>query len=93
MLSALFAWLLAVSPAIVQSGQLSNEKQGKIKNAVSTFMAANKIPGISAAVVRDGKFAWSAGFGMADQLVSKVWLKSAIAYPPCAPIWWRLDYN
>ena len=29
-------------------------------------MAARKAPGISAAVVQDGEFVWSAGFGMAD---------------------------
>ena len=29
-------------------------------------MAASKAPGISAAVVQDGEFVWSAGFGMAD---------------------------
>jgi len=29
-------------------------------------MAESKTPGISAAVVQDGEFVWSAGFGMAD---------------------------
>jgi CubicO group peptidase (beta-lactamase class C family) len=29
-------------------------------------MAASKAPGISAAVVQDGEFVWSTGFGMAD---------------------------
>ena len=29
-------------------------------------MAANSVPGVSAAVVQDGELVWSAGFGMAD---------------------------
>lgn len=34
--------------------------------AVKKFMAANSLPGISVAVVEDGKYDWSSGFGMAD---------------------------
>jgi CubicO group peptidase (beta-lactamase class C family) len=30
------------------------------------FIAANKVPGMSVAVVQDGEFVWSRGFGMAD---------------------------
>jgi CubicO group peptidase (beta-lactamase class C family) len=33
---------------------------------ISNSMAVSKAPGISAAVVQDGEFVWSAGFGTAD---------------------------
>lgn len=46
--------------------QLSAEKRAQIEKAVSKFMAANSVPGVSIAVVLEGKPAWSAGFGMAD---------------------------
>ncbi|MCU1337844.1 MAG: hypothetical protein JWO19_3425 [Bryobacterales bacterium] len=62
----LLACLLAASCAVAQTGKLSAEKQAKIESAISNFMAASKAPGISAGVVQDGEFVWSAGFGMAD---------------------------
>src|SRR6266550_148822 len=62
----LLAYALGVSRAADQTGKLSNEKQAKIEGAISTFMAFSKVPGISVAVVQDGQFVWSAGFGMAD---------------------------
>ena len=62
----LAAYLLAASCAVAQTGKLSAEKQAKIESAISKFVAASKTPGISAAVVQDGEFVWSAGFGMAD---------------------------
>jgi len=53
-------------PALAQEGKLAPEKQAKIEAAVSKFMAASSAPGISAAVVENGEYEWSAGFGMAD---------------------------
>jgi CubicO group peptidase (beta-lactamase class C family) len=61
-----FAFLLASSCAVAQTGKLSAENRSKIENAVSKFMEASKAPGISAAVVQNGEFVWSEGFGMAD---------------------------
>ena len=60
--------LLAASalPALAQEGKLAPEKQAKIEAAISKFMAAGSAPGISAAVVENGEYVWSAGFGMAD---------------------------
>ena len=55
-----------MSRAVAQTGKLPSEKQAKIENTISKFMADSKAPGISAAVVQDGEFVWSAGFGMAD---------------------------
>jgi serine beta-lactamase-like protein LACTB len=49
-----------------QSKSLSEAKRTQIEKAASSFMAANSVPGISAAVVQDGELVWSAGFGMAD---------------------------
>jgi serine beta-lactamase-like protein LACTB len=66
MLVWLLAYLLAASCAVAQAGKLSAEKQAKIESTISSFMAASKAPGISADVVQDGEFVWSAGFGMAD---------------------------
>lgn len=62
----LLAYLLAASGAAAQTGKLAAEKQAKIENAVSMFMAESQTPGVSAAVVPDGELVWSAGFGMAD---------------------------
>lgn len=63
----LLALLLAIaSPATAQQKGLSPEKRAAIEKAVASFMSANNVPGIGAAVVLDGEPAWSAGFGMAD---------------------------
>ena len=45
---------------------LSVEKRHAIERAVASFMSANSVPGLSAAVVLDGRPCWSEGFGMAD---------------------------
>jgi CubicO group peptidase (beta-lactamase class C family) len=51
---------------VAQAGNLSAEKQAKVESSIDKFMAVSKVPGVSAAVVQDGEFVWSAGFGMAD---------------------------
>jgi serine beta-lactamase-like protein LACTB, mitochondrial len=53
-------------PLRAQSKSLPSEKRSQIEKAASSFMAANSVPGISAAVVQDGELVWSEGFGMAD---------------------------
>ena len=62
----LLAYLLVASCAVAQTGKLSADKQTKIESTISNFMVVSKAPGISAAVVQDGEFVWSAGFGMSD---------------------------
>ena len=62
----LSAFLLTSSCAVAQTGKLSDEDRSKIETAVSRFMEGSKAPGISAAVVQNGEFVWSRGFGMAD---------------------------
>ncbi len=59
-------YLSVVSPTPAQTRKLSDESQAKIESAIAMFMAANKVPGMSVAVVQDGEFVWSGGFGMAD---------------------------
>ncbi len=54
------------APARAQSKSLPAEKRALIERAASRFMAANSVPGISAAIVEDGQLVWSTGFGMAD---------------------------
>lgn len=58
--------LLSVATLRAQTAGVSPEKRGQIENAVSSFMAAGSVPGVSVAVVLDNELAWSEGFGMAD---------------------------
>jgi serine beta-lactamase-like protein LACTB len=60
------SFLGMASHAFAQDGKLSGEKQTKLEAAISKFMAASSLTGLSAAVVENGEYAWSAGFGMAD---------------------------
>jgi serine beta-lactamase-like protein LACTB, mitochondrial len=63
---ALLAFFLGSAPLRAQSKSLSAEKRAQIEKAAARFLAANSVPGVSAAVVQDGKLVWSEGFGMAD---------------------------
>lgn len=58
--------LLFAATAFAQDAKIAPEKQTRIKAAVARFMAANKIPGVSVAVIEHNAQEWSAGFGMAD---------------------------
>ncbi len=49
-----------------QEHQLAPEKQRRIENAVSKFMASTHVPGVSVAVVENGEYEWGSGFGVAD---------------------------
>jgi serine beta-lactamase-like protein LACTB, mitochondrial len=60
-------WTLVCAAALpAQQKNLSQEKRLAIEKAVASFMSANSVPGLSAAVVMDGEPRWSEGFGMAD---------------------------
>jgi serine beta-lactamase-like protein LACTB len=66
-IAIMLALLLAGASAVpAQQPRLPSEKRAEIEKAISSFMAANSVPGIGAAVVLDGEPVWSAGFGMAD---------------------------
>jgi len=62
----LVLFLGGVEAASAQQKSLPAEKRAQIEKAVSSFMSANSVPGIGAAVVLEGEPVWSAGFGMAD---------------------------
>jgi serine beta-lactamase-like protein LACTB len=64
--TALLLALLSATRSSAQEAKLSAEKQPQIEAAISKFMASTHVPGLSAAVVEDGRFEWAAGFGMAD---------------------------
>lgn len=53
-------------PSLAQEAKLPAQKQTRIEAAIARFMATNTVPGVSVAVVEDGAYEWSAGFGMAD---------------------------
>jgi serine beta-lactamase-like protein LACTB len=67
-ISFLAASLLALSclPVDAQDSTFSAQKRAQIEKAVSAFMTANSVPGISLAVLQNGQPVWSAGFGMSD---------------------------
>lgn len=57
----------AASPFVLAQGQgLTSEKRGRIASTVTRFRDANSVPGISTALVQNGKPVWSEGFGVAD---------------------------
>ncbi len=49
-----------------QEHKLSQEKRTKIEAAVSEFMADSHVPGLAVAIVENGEYEWSGGFGLAD---------------------------
>jgi CubicO group peptidase (beta-lactamase class C family) len=59
---------LALPPncAKAQEPQLAPPTRTQLEDAVSKFMSANSVPGLSAAVVLNGRRVWSEGFGFAD---------------------------
>src|ERR1700681_4337755 len=60
-------WALGTSSVLLSQDQaLGVEKRAKIEKAVSAFMTAGSVPGVSVAVVQHGQPIWSAGFGMSD---------------------------
>jgi len=58
--------LFVLTPVVGQSAPIVAEKRIQLETAISRFMAANSIPGISVAIVENGAEEWSAGFGSAD---------------------------
>src|SRR5258708_13324682 len=62
----LIAHLLVPDISVAQGGQIAPGKRAQLQNAISRFMAANSIPGVSVAVVETGAEEWSEGFGAAD---------------------------
>lgn len=59
-------FLSATALVHAQDAKVSPDERTKLEGAISKFMAANSVPGLSAAVVQNGAYLWSGGFGMAD---------------------------
>ena len=51
---------------LAQEQKLTKEKQAQIEAAVAKFMASTHVPGVAVAVVENGEYEWSSGFGFAD---------------------------
>jgi len=62
----LYVLVIVCSAASAQEQQLSETKRTQIEAAVSKFMGSTHVPGISVAVVENGKLEWASGFGFAD---------------------------
>ena len=62
----LMVGLCLALPVRAEDATILPEKRQKLEAAIARFMAANSIPGVSVAVVENGAYEWSAGFGMAD---------------------------
>jgi serine beta-lactamase-like protein LACTB, mitochondrial len=52
--------------AWAQGESLSPQRQATFEDTITKFMAANKTPGVSVALVERGQLLWSRGFGMAN---------------------------
>jgi len=64
--SAVVIVVTAASVVSAQDAKLSSEKHAQIEGAIAKFMSANSVPGVSVAVVENGEYEWSQGYGMAD---------------------------
>ena len=67
-MTLVFAAFLTLSShaAAAPAPTLAAAKRAKVEAAIARFMAANKTPGLAAAVVENGALDWSEGFGSAD---------------------------
>ena len=52
--------------ATASAAELPRAKVEAIDRLVKAFMTTNGVPGLSIAVVADGKLQWSSGYGLAD---------------------------
>jgi serine beta-lactamase-like protein LACTB len=52
--------------AFAQEHKLDDARRAQLESAVAKFVAESSAPGISVALVEDGEYVWSEGFGMAD---------------------------
>jgi len=80
----LFPFLLVLAStagAAAQEAARAPDPFGKVEPAIAAAMSANNIPGLSIAVVMDGKLQWSQGYGFAD-------LENFVPFRPATV--WRL---
>ena len=64
LIAAIVASVAAAQTA--RDSKLAADKREPIQLAILKFMSVNRVPGLSAAVVENGEFVWSQGFGKAD---------------------------
>ena len=57
---------LGGSTVVAQQATLSSEKKSQIESTIKKFMVSNGVPGVSVAIVENGQYEWSGGFGAAD---------------------------
>lgn len=62
----LLAAALVIVCAPLHAAGIPQPKLAEIERLVKAFMALNKIPGLSIAIVADGAVQWSNGYGLAD---------------------------
>ncbi|MGA3350110.1 MAG: serine hydrolase domain-containing protein [Candidatus Sulfotelmatobacter sp.] len=65
-LAILFVICSSCALSAAQESKLAPAKRAQIEAAVSKFMASTHAAGIAVAVVENGEYAWSQGFGFAD---------------------------
>src|SRR5690606_7023688 len=56
----------AGAPAVEVQATLSDEQLSRIRDAIGTFMSEHRVPGVSVALVVDGRLQWEDGFGFTD---------------------------
>ncbi|MGC2694821.1 MAG: serine hydrolase domain-containing protein [Candidatus Angelobacter sp.] len=59
-------FLLFVSVATYAQDKFAPSTTSQINNKVTEFMAKTGAPGVSVAIVKDGRFVWATGYGLAD---------------------------
>ena len=57
---------ISITSAPGQQADSFAQKRTQLEGAISKYMSANGVPGLSAAFVQDGQIRWAEGFGMAD---------------------------
>lgn len=62
----LFGLCLLSAASIAAKGQLSAPQTAAIDHLLSTYISAHKVPGLSVAVVANGRVAYLQGYGVAD---------------------------
>jgi CubicO group peptidase (beta-lactamase class C family) len=69
--------------AVARAAKLERDRVAAIERVLSQWMKKNGVPGLSAAVARDGAVAWSAGYGFAD-VENSVPAKAGTMYRTCS---------
>jgi serine beta-lactamase-like protein LACTB len=59
-------WIGAFVPPRSEAQSLAPPKVKQIEQLITTYMSTHQVPGLSIAVVVDGKPSWSKGYGIAD---------------------------